>query len=1080
MSIRKGGNIIAGSDDISIKTNCITKIPQDINLELNNGTLTLKSGSKVYVPDGSGVFDVVTISGDKTYQLSANGQITVYYSPSQSSIRGYYSSADVSGTTAPTTYGTWYDTANNLIKRYDSGTVTVSGLSFPIARVTVSNGAISSIDQVFNGFGYIGSTVFALPGVKGLIPNGRNTDGTLKNTPWTTNSVITRTFASNESFDTYIGIDASQFYRAATFNVKYNEKDNLIYLGGVKWGCTLFATATLTSGVISNFVSKTPFHAVDYGDVYTKMEIDNTVVHKSGSETITGAKSFTALPQLLITTTTAAATYQDIFVQKDSNLDTTTDPTYNKSYYLSVKDKNNRYLGYISSAINTSGSSTMTMYARTRNTGNTGDVTAGISVTAKRDGTFSTYVPSPTEATTTSTQIDTVGARQTAILSKISNCVTEIPQDIKLELSNGTLTLKSGSKVYFPNGTGVFTEYNFTSDKTVSITANGKFLAGIGNTSKNIALRAFTSTTSGATDSMGGQGYHWWYDTTNNVIKSYSSDTTTPSDTISLPIAIITVSEGAISSIDQVFNGFGFIGSTIFALPGVKALAAAGRKTDGTLNNILVTLDSVKTFTSAQMSARAGKLGIQNGGTITFFIGYSYNETANRVYNYGLQTAACAADLVYDGSRFTSLTPKTAFHAADYNDVYTRDYADTLLNDKADRSLSNLTATGKNIANWSSNVSNCIIRIPQDINLTLSNGTLTLKAGSKVYKPDGTYVTITSDISINTAPSGTTIVCVHSNGSALYTQYPTNIVSGATDSKAGETYHWWFDTTNNVINRYTNNGTTPSQTLAFPIAIITSPNGTISSIDQIFNGAGYIGHHAFTLPNVIALLPMGVDFDGTLKSTERKPGQVYVVEMNTGLYNGYGRTISIIGGNPVNNSASYVEIKDRSEAVSQAWVRQYVSSENIIIARTSDNGPFVEFSAGAYPPQTPFIFYNYDGTNVTKFDVVQPMRVVNYNDTSFISHQTTPSNKQTSLTLGASGSTYTMPSDGYICVRKETTATNQYIDIIGRTRISSTNSIAGEAISLTLRVSKGEVIQVDYNAAGNTSFFKFVYDIGAK
>ena len=41
-------------------TNCLTEIPQDITLELNNGTLTLKAGSKVYVPNGSGVFDVVT------------------------------------------------------------------------------------------------------------------------------------------------------------------------------------------------------------------------------------------------------------------------------------------------------------------------------------------------------------------------------------------------------------------------------------------------------------------------------------------------------------------------------------------------------------------------------------------------------------------------------------------------------------------------------------------------------------------------------------------------------------------------------------------------------------------------------------------------------------------------------------------------------------------------------------------------------------------------------------------------------------------------------------------------------------
>ena len=45
-------------------TNCITAIPQDIKLELNNGSLTVKAGSKVYIPNGPGVFDEVTTSSD--------------------------------------------------------------------------------------------------------------------------------------------------------------------------------------------------------------------------------------------------------------------------------------------------------------------------------------------------------------------------------------------------------------------------------------------------------------------------------------------------------------------------------------------------------------------------------------------------------------------------------------------------------------------------------------------------------------------------------------------------------------------------------------------------------------------------------------------------------------------------------------------------------------------------------------------------------------------------------------------------------------------------------------------------------
>ena len=60
----------------------------------------------------------------------------------------------------------------------------------------------------------------------------------------------------------------------------------------------------------------------------------------------------------------------------------------------------------------------------------------------------------------------------------ITNCITKIPQDIKLELSeDGTLTLKQGSNIYKGNGTSI------TIDADLSITNVGdngnKFLFSI-------------------------------------------------------------------------------------------------------------------------------------------------------------------------------------------------------------------------------------------------------------------------------------------------------------------------------------------------------------------------------------------------------------------------------------------------------------------------------------------------------------------------------------------------------------------------------------------------------------------------
>ena len=158
-------------------TNCITEIPQDIKLELNNGTLTLKAGSKYYRPDGG----QYQIPSDKTLSstsaadgkhlmlIQSDGALTIAFT-------------NVSGATepsSPTNGMVWYDTTNTVVKRYWGGSW-AANYSLPIAIVSVKSGSFISIDQVFNGFGYIGNAMFALPGVKALYPNGRNADGTLK------------------------------------------------------------------------------------------------------------------------------------------------------------------------------------------------------------------------------------------------------------------------------------------------------------------------------------------------------------------------------------------------------------------------------------------------------------------------------------------------------------------------------------------------------------------------------------------------------------------------------------------------------------------------------------------------------------------------------------------------------------------------------------------------------------------------------------------------------------------------------------------------------------------------------------
>lgn len=251
-------------------TNCITEIPQDIKLELNSGTLTLKAGSKVYVPNGPGVFTSITTTADCTVSQTINDKHCIYINTAQQ-LWAKRLSGFVSGTTTPQAIsdGIWYNTTENRIEWYNGSAWSGNGgRSFPIAIVTVSNGAISSIDQVFNGFGYIGSTIFALPGVKGLIPNGRNSDGTLKSISFTSTNVITSPINDYTlgSID-YVFTGANLIpYDTAHYWYKEEENKNFQNYANAYVYATPICHCSLTSGVVSNFIPKTIYHPVDYSE----------------------------------------------------------------------------------------------------------------------------------------------------------------------------------------------------------------------------------------------------------------------------------------------------------------------------------------------------------------------------------------------------------------------------------------------------------------------------------------------------------------------------------------------------------------------------------------------------------------------------------------------------------------------------------------------------------------------------------------------------------------------------------------------------------------------------------------------
>lgn len=343
-------------------SNCITEIPQDIKLELNDGTLTLKAGSKVYVPNGAGVFNVITTTSNLYIgPTSGSGKVLVSINSTETfgSVCPINKCVSGAGVT-PIDYSLVYDTTTNIITRYGAnGSIIYSNSSFPLAVCSQTDGKLTSIDQVFNGFGYIGSTIFALPGVKGRIPNSRNADGSLKSIEFTTRlNTYTATNTSNTS-NRYICLNINGYLQVPQQLLYNSEENKNIYNGNeVSW-CAAGTFSIDSTGKITSFTPKTVFHASDYNESSRLESIMNNKVSKSG-DTMTGQLVVKDANIILSSTKDVV----NAIVKTDE--DDTQTPTKNHIDGFRVLDKNNKIMSDFRSQRNSTSTLTQ-MIARKNN-----------------------------------------------------------------------------------------------------------------------------------------------------------------------------------------------------------------------------------------------------------------------------------------------------------------------------------------------------------------------------------------------------------------------------------------------------------------------------------------------------------------------------------------------------------------------------------------------------------------------------------------------------------------------------------------------------------------------------------------
>ena len=643
----------------NVITNCLLEVPQRINLELTDGTLTLKAGSVVIVPYGTNdltnqypigsnflneYWEVQAtqyvnkkffvwaelqrdISRQRTETPDRNDRfITIYM---DGGINGAVSA--VSGTTFSNQIG--YNTSTNEVHWYNTdGTYLATYVAFPIGIVACNDTYVfGSIKQVFNGMGYIGNVVWTDKDIKVLIPHGKSNNGSLDNIK------LTSEFINFQSYNTGVYEDDARlvFYNdggtgwfrgkgvfcqenkpsfAGVMTRWYNPSENQWYEVGnatsefYKIYATMIASYKITNGVISNFKIDNTFRAVSYNEF--KQKADKSEVLKT---------------------------------------------------------------------------------------------------------------------------------------NQITNCLTEVPQKIKLELNNGTITLKAGSVVIVPYGTtdrssefsvgANFINSNFEvfdtsyNDNRFFVFAKTKKDLSYKYTGANtIGLFKANITTASGTgevnnvsgDSASIAAYMTWYDTVNNYVKRSTDGVTWSSDLFSLPCAEITMVKDVGVNSARSFNGMGYIGRTLWLDKGVKVLVGTDRNADGTINNTEITTKLLIKTSHAYTEDRL--LFYKKSGTLedlrpdTYLTGlkkdmpttvsgtvlYNYfctdtletywtadSTTTNwQQAEYKTPIAVYGAISEADGKTITFLNPYQAFRAVDYNEFSNlRETVDTL-NDTVDTKVS--------------------------------------------------------------------------------------------------------------------------------------------------------------------------------------------------------------------------------------------------------------------------------------------------------------------------------------------------------------------------------------------------------